>query len=136
MELHRETFTVGSDFLGQRLFHPTLGGRGRYAGLALSSIFYCGYCGDQWARRTIIPADGYRTEFFAHRYTCEKCGDGRLLSLGGGGPDLHSPYLEDFPAEVLIREVAMYAQMYERPTTEYWAGNIPYATNPFLQEKR
>jgi hypothetical protein len=136
MDLHRETFTVNGEFLGQRLFLPTLKGKGLYEKLVLSSLFYCGYCGDLWGRRAIIPAPGYRTEFFAHRYTCESCGDGRLLSVGGGGPDLLNHSLADFPLAVLQREIAMYAQMYENPATTYWIGGIPHATNPYLQEKR
>lgn len=134
MELHREIFTISGEPFGERLFRPLDKGDGRYSKLVLSSILFCGFCGDQWGRRTILPADGYYTEFFAHRYTCEQCGDGRILSVGGGGPDLYNPALSDFPLGILQRELAMYARMFQNPATEYWIGDIPRTTNPYLQE--
>ena len=135
MELHREIFTISGEPFGERLFRPLVKGNGPYAKLVLSSLLYCGFCGDQWGRRTIIPASGYRTEFFAHRYTCEKCGDGRMLSAGGGEPDLHNRYLVDFPRPILQRELAMYARMFQDPATEYWNTGFPNATNPYLQSQ-
>ena len=130
MNLHRELFTVQGEFLGERLFTP-LYPPGLYP--VISSLLYCGFCGDAWARRTILPADGYATEYFAHRFPCERCGDGRLLTIGGGSPDLHSPTLADFPIAVLLREIAMYAQLFQNPSTEYWIGDIPFVTNPMMK---
>jgi len=130
MELHRELFTVQGEFLGERLYRPSLS-HAQYP--VLGAILYCGFCGDVWAKRSILPADGYTTEFFAHRAPCERCGDGRLLSIGGGSPDLHNPDLSDYPPGVLSRELAMYARMFQDPKTQYWIGDIPLVTNPMMK---
>lgn len=133
MELHRETFTVNGEYLGDRLFKPV---PSPYP--VLSMVIYCPYCGEVWARRTIIPAVGYTAEFFAHRFICERCGDGRLLTVGGGSADLRGAYLTDYPMPVLQRELAIYAKLFSDPKTDYWVGGIPRVTNPFmkLQEKQ
>lgn len=107
---HREIFSVDSEMLGERQIRAEPRGKHpSYSHLVWSRVFVCPRCGDAWGRRSYIPAGGYTTRWTTEHRLCERCGDGRLLTVGGLEPDIFHP--EQFPLTVLRRELAMYANL-------------------------
>lgn len=124
----RELFSIRGEPFGFRFIQEdphAIGGRDR---VVHSSVLFCPRCGDCWARRTMLPPAGtsLTTRWATVSAVCDHCGDGRVLSVGGGSPDLHNPDLAQYPMQLLLRELAIYAGLFQNPTMQYYGlGFLP-----------
>lgn len=112
-DYHRELITVHSEMLGERqLPAESCGENLSFRRVTWSLAYICPQCGDLWCRRTILPARDFTNRWFAEHRRCERCGDGRILTLGGGDAEVFQA--ENFPLTILRRELVMYENLIKK----------------------
>jgi hypothetical protein len=83
-----------------------------------SDLYFCGLCGDVYARLPCLRADGSSTPWQSYRCLCRKCGESkqRFISEWPGSiwRSWDREFLEALPPEVLAWELLRHLDSWQR----------------------